>query len=165
MGTRTTVLANDGADLAAAIVTIEEIGDGGAFHEHVAHAFDGAKVAVQDSQDGRFIVTMQMAGMRRPLSAFELSDGTLRYLCLLAALLSPRSAPLLVLNEPETSLHPNLLAALVDPIVATAKRSQLLILTHAHPFADAIATRTRSSRIELRRVSSATMIDSSDASR
>jgi predicted ATPase len=136
---------------AAAIVTIEEIGNGVAFHEHVARAFDGAKVAVQESQDGRFIVTMKMAGMRRSLSASELSDGTLRYICLLAALLSPRSAPLLVLNEPETSLHPDLLAALVDPIVATAERS-LFVLTHAHAFADAIVTRTRASRIELRRV-------------
>jgi predicted ATPase len=152
------VLANDGADLAAAIVTIEEIGDGDAFHEHVARAFDGAKVHVDSSDDGRFVVTMRMAGMRRSLSSRELSDGTLRYLSLLAALLSPRPAPLLVLNEPETSLHPDLLMALIEPIATTAQRSQMLVLTHAHAFADAIAVRTPASRVELRRVAGATSV-------
>jgi predicted ATPase len=158
VGTRTLVLANDGADLAAAIVTIEEIGDDETLHEHVARAFDGAKVGVEDSSDGRFVVAMQMPGMRRSLSARELSDGTLRYLCLLAALLSPRPAPLLVLNEPETSLHPDLLAALVEPVAAAAERSQMLVLTHAHAFADAVAERVGASLVELRRASGATTI-------
>jgi predicted ATPase len=158
VGTRTLVLANDGADLGAAIVTIEEVGDGETFHEHVGRAFDGATVRVEDSSDGRFVVAMQMPGMRRALSARELSDGTLRYLCLLAALLSPRPATLLVLNEPETSLHPDLLAALVEPIAEAAEHSQMLVLTHAHAFADAVAARAGASRIELRRASGATAV-------
>jgi predicted ATPase len=160
VGTRTLVLADDGADLAAALVTIEEVGDARALQGHVARAFDGAAVAVEGSE--RFVVTMQMPGMHRPLAARELSDGTLRYLCLLAALLSPRPAPLLVLNEPETSLHPELLAALVEPIVEATAHSQVLVLTHAHPFADAIAARTSALRAELRRVDGATQIATPD---
>jgi predicted ATPase len=163
VGTRTPVLANDGADLAAAIVTVEEVGDRDAFHEHIARAFDGAKVSVEDSSNGRFVVAMRMPGMRRALSARELSDGTLRYLCLLAALLSPRPAPLLVLNEPETSLHPDLLAALVEPIAATAERSQMLVLTHAHAFADAVAARVGASRVELCRTAGATTVRGGEA--
>ena len=50
--------------------------------------------------------------MLPPLKAAELSDGTLRYVLLVAALLTPRPPGLLVLNEPETSLHPDLLPAL-----------------------------------------------------
>ena len=49
---------------------------------------------------------MRQHGLLRLLRAAELSDGTLRYLLLVAALLTPRPPPLLVLNEPETSLHP-----------------------------------------------------------
>ena len=55
---------------------------------------------------------MRQHGLLRPLKAAELSDGTLRYLLLVAALLTPRPPELLVLNEPETSLHPDLLPAL-----------------------------------------------------
>jgi predicted ATPase len=158
VGTRTPVLADDGADLAAANVTIEEISEVDALRAHVGRAFDGATVTVADSNDGRFVVNMTMPGMRRALTARELSDGTLRYLCLLVALLSPRPAPLLVLNEPETSLHPDLLMALVDPIAEAAQRSQLLVLTHAHAFADAIAARTAAARVELTRVAGATTL-------
>jgi predicted ATPase len=158
VGTRTLVLANDGSDLASAIVTLEEVGDERLFHDHVFRALGGAHVTVEDTMGGRLEITMQMPGMRRPLVARELSDGTLRYLCLLTALLSPRPAPLLVLNEPETSLHPDLLAALVDPIVAAAERSQVLILTHAHKFADDVASRVAASRLELRRQTGATTL-------
>jgi predicted ATPase len=158
VGTRTLVLANDGSDLAAAIVTLEEVGDERAFHDHVFRALGGAHVTVEDASSGKLEINMQMPGMRRPLVARELSDGTLRYLCLLTALLSPRPAPLLVLNEPETSLHPDLLAALVDPIVAAAQRSQVLILTHAHKFADDVASQVFASRLELRRQTGATTL-------
>lgn len=66
------------------------------------------------------------------------------------------------MNEPETSLRPDLLAALVEPRVATAKHSQLLVLTHAHAFANAVAERTEGSRVELSRVAGATVIVGAD---
>jgi len=53
-------------------------------------------------------VEMHQHGLLRPFRAGELSDGTLRYLLLVAALLSPRPPSLMVLNEPETSLHPRI---------------------------------------------------------
>ena len=63
-----------------------------------------------------------MPGILRPLEARELSDGTLRYLCLIAALLSPRPATLLALNEPEMSLHPELMQPLAELIVLASPR-------------------------------------------
>ena len=82
-------------------------------------AFPGA--ASQSSYgDGWFEVEMQQHGLLRPLKAAELSDGTLRYLLWVAALLTPRPPGLLVLNEPETSLHPDLLPALGRLIAQTA---------------------------------------------
>src|SRR6185436_7049837 len=63
--------------------------------------------------------------------AAELSDGTLRYLLWIAALHTPRPPGLLVLNEPETSLHPDLLPALGRLIARAAERSQVLVVSHA----------------------------------
>jgi predicted ATPase len=74
---------------------------------------------------------MRQHGLLRPLKAAELSDGTLRYLLWIAALLTPRPPRLLVLNEPETSLHPELLPALGRLIGRAAEHSQILVVSHA----------------------------------
>ena len=75
-----------------------------------------------EHSDGRFSIGLKQPGMLRALSAAELSDGTLRFLLWSAALLTPRPPPLMVLNEPETSLHPDLLPALARLIVEASKR-------------------------------------------
>ena len=130
IGTHTPVLGNDGSDMAAALQTILEIGDPVALHEAVADAFPGSSISVLNVE-GRFEIAMHQHGMLRPLKAAELSDGTLRYLLWIAALLTPRPPGLLVLNEPETSLHPDLLPALGRLIASAAERSQVLVVTHA----------------------------------
>jgi predicted ATPase len=130
VGTHTPVMANDGADLAAALQTIIEIGDPRALADSVGDAFPGASVTVSH-RDGRFEVEMGQHGLLRPLKAAELSDGTLRYLLWIAALLTPRPPQLLVLNEPETSLHPELLPALGRLIARAAQHSQVLVVSHA----------------------------------
>ena len=73
-------------------------------------------------------------------SQTELSDGTLRYILLAAALLTPRPPELLVLNEPETSLHPDLLPALARLITTAAERSQVIVVSHAPRLIDALAS-------------------------
>jgi len=129
IGTHTPVLSDDGADLAAALQTIREIGDPVALDAAIDDAFPGSSVSVA-SLEGRFEVTMHQHGLLRPLKGAELSDGTLRYLLLVAALLTPRPPSLLVLNEPETSLHPDLLPALARLIVSAARQSQTIVVTH-----------------------------------
>ena len=130
VGTHTPVLSNDGADLAAALQTILEIGDPESLNESVSDAFPGSSVLVMNVE-GRFEVEMRQHGLLRPLKAAELSDGTLRYLLWVAALLTPRPPGLLVLNEPETSLHTDLLPALARLIARAAERSQVLVVSHA----------------------------------
>jgi predicted ATPase len=137
VGIRTPVLSHDGQDLAAALQTIVEIGDRRALERGLERAFPGARLEIV-APEGRFSVRMRMPGLRRPLEARELSDGTLRFLCLLAALLSPRPPAFLALNEPETSLHPDLLGPLADLCVEASRHSQVWITTHAEPFARAI---------------------------
>jgi predicted ATPase len=130
IGTHTPVLSDDGADLAAALQTIREIGDPKLLADAVADAFPGGGISVTNVA-GRFEVEMSQHGLLRPLKAAELSDGTLRYLLWVAALLTPRPPGLLVLNEPETSLHPDLLPALARLVASTAERSQVLVVSHA----------------------------------
>ena len=130
IGTHTPILSNDGADMAAALQTIREIGDGAALDTAVADAFPGSTLSVINIE-GRFEIAMNQHGLLRPLKAAELSDGTIRYILWIAALLTPRPPGVLVLNEPETSLHPDLLPALGRLIASAAKASQVLVVTHA----------------------------------
>ena len=129
VGTRTPVLSDDGADLAAAVQTIIEVGLGD-LPRAVAEAFDGARLSVA-VHDGLFELQLHQTGMLRPLRAAELSDGTLRFLLWGAALLSPRPPSLMVLNEPETSLHPDLVAPLAQMIRSAAASTQVVVVTHS----------------------------------
>ncbi|WP_363796345.1 AAA family ATPase [Lysobacter firmicutimachus] len=130
LGTRTPVLSHDGRDLAAAWQTILEIGDPQALAAAVSDAFPGARVDVA-GREALFALEFHQHGLLRPLSAAELSDGTLRYLLWIAALHTPRPPPLMVLNEPETSLHPDLLPALARLIAHASRRTQVWVVSHA----------------------------------
>jgi predicted ATPase len=158
LGMRTTVLAGDGRDLAAALATIYDIGDGARLDGHVERAFPGSRIEVVVDDRAQFALVMRVPGVQRPLEAGELSDGTLRYLCLVAALLSPRPAPLLVLNEPETSLHPDLFAPLGELILDAATRSQLLVTTHAEPLVARLSKARDVKLVELKRDAAETLI-------
>ncbi|MGV0643085.1 AAA family ATPase [Mycolicibacterium sp. XJ2546] len=129
VGTRTPVLSDDGADLAAAIQTAIEAGFDD-LQRAVAEAFEGATVSVA-VHDGLFDLQLHQQGMLRPLRAAELSDGTLRFLLWAAALSSPRPPSLMVLNEPETSLHPELVRPLATLIRAAATTTQVVVVTHS----------------------------------
>jgi len=138
IGTRTPVMSHDGADVAAALQTIREIGNADALEQAIDLAFPGSRVTVESEGGGRLGLRLHQHGLLRPLSAAELSDGTLRYLLWAAALLAPRPAGLLVLNEPETSLHPELLAPLAQLITAAADRSQIIAVSHSQVLVNAL---------------------------
>ena len=130
IGTWSPVLHHDGSNLAAALQTILEIRSDTVLAKAVEDAFPGSSLSIED-RNGRFEVQLQQHGLLRPLSAAELSDGTLRYLLWVAALLTPHPPQLMVLNEPETSLHPDLLPALARLIVAAAAQAQIIVVSHA----------------------------------
>ncbi|MDF1678101.1 MAG: AAA family ATPase [Legionellaceae bacterium] len=155
-GIRTEVLANDGHNLAAALQTILEIGDAESLHAAIDDAFPGATLHIHVDDKARFEVQLKMPGILRPLEARELSDGTLRYLCLMTALLSPRPAPLLALNEPEMSLHTQLLTPLAALIANASRHSQLWVTTHAPELAHMIEQQTGAKSTHLVRTEAGT---------
>ena len=137
-GTFTPVMADDGEDLPSALQTLRELGHGDDLDEAVAAAFPGTSVEVVD-QAGLFRLRLRQPGLLRPLDAAELSDGTLRYLLWVAALLTPRPPELFVLNEPETSLHPELLPPLAAMVVRAAARTQVVVVTHSSRLRELLA--------------------------
>lgn len=163
IGVHTSALAHDGRDLASALQTIIEIGDPDALSAAVADAFPGSQLAIICDESSRMQVGLRTEGLLRPLGAAELSDGTLRYLCLLGALLSPRLPELLVLNEPESSLHQDLLPRLARQIVDASARAQVWVITHSPILTDALARASHQSAIRLVREYGETRVEGQDA--
>lgn len=138
VGTHTPVLGHDGSDVASAVETILAIGDRGGLAAAVEDAFPMSQLSTVESE-GRFSLAMKQHGLLRTLNAAELSDGTLRYLLWIAALLTPRPPELMVLNEPETSLHPDLLSPLARLIGRAARHCQVIVVTHSEKLISALS--------------------------
>jgi len=142
------VLAHDGSNLAATLQTIRESGKERELDDIIDQAFPGISWDAVDAE-GRFQLQISKPELRRCFQASELSDGTLRFFCLCAAFLTERLPPLLILNEPETSLHTDLIPPLADLISRTPASTQLLIVTHSQALAREIAERRDARVVEL----------------
>lgn len=134
----TPVLDADGSNFTGALATVLGVGDEQLLQRVIGAAFDGAQVVIDGDAAGTARVALDQ-GLERGVSAAELSDGTLRFLLLATALLTPRPPKLLVLNEPEGSLHPSLLPGLADLIVHASAHTQIIVVTHAEPLVEALA--------------------------
>ncbi len=79
---------------------------------------------------------LHLAEGSRTTSAQRLSDGTLKFLCLLAILLDPAPPPVVVLEEPELGMHPDTFPVLHDLLVEASERCQLIVTTHSTSLLD-----------------------------
>ncbi|MGY4498518.1 putative ATPase [Bradyrhizobium sp. GM24.11] len=142
-------LSADGSDLAAALATLYTIReDATDIQDAIQDAFPGAELRAWE-ESGLCEFDLQLADMPRPFKAHELSDGTLKYICLLAVFMGYRLPPFIALNEPETSLHPSLLAPLARLIAKASRRADIWIVTHSEQLMDALRSE---SSAPLRRV-------------
>lgn len=158
--TYTPVLAGDGADLAAAVTTIRAIGDTDALDDAIEGAFPGSCLEIGDNA-----LFLRQHGLLRPLGLAELSDGTLRFLLLAAALLSPRPPELMVLNEPEGSLHPALMAPLARLLSAAARSCQIVVVSHNEALIGALREERGTDTIRLEKSFGETLAPDCDAPR
>ncbi|MFS2111290.1 AAA family ATPase [Sphingomonas sp. Sphisp140] len=161
--TYTPVLSSDGADLAAAIATVLAIGDAQALEEAIDDAFPGSRVIAHPGEYG--MVEMRQPGLLRPLGAKELSDGTLRYLLLIAALLSPRPPEIMILNEPEASLHPSLLDPLARLLVRASRHCQIVLVSHSERLIESLGGERGVREITLSKRLGETQIEDHEAPR
>jgi len=142
-------LSADGTDLAAALATLYTIReDANDLQDAIEDAFPGAELRAWE-QGGLCEFDLQLTDMPRPFRAHELSDGTLKYICLLAVFMGYRLPPFIALNEPETSLHPSLLAPLARLIAKASRRADIWIVTHSELLMEALRSE---SSVPLRRV-------------
>ena len=81
---------------------------------------------------------------RFTIPATRLSDGTLRYLCLLAILCHPNPPPLVCIEEPELGLHPDILPTLAELLKEASERCQLIVTTHSDILIDALTDQPES---------------------
>ena len=128
-------LDSDGGNWTSVMMTSAELGDGFDIQSEIDAAFPGATIAFPTA-GARAEAALTFPEFQRPFGADELSDGTLRYLCLIAALAPYRLPPFLALNEPETSLHPSLIPPLAHLIGRASRETQVLIVTHSSELAE-----------------------------
>lgn len=87
---------------------------------------------------GTVQIYMHENGLNQPVPATRLSDGTLRYLCLLAILCHPSPPPLVCIEEPELGLHPDILPTVADLLIEASSRMQLIVTTQSDILVDAL---------------------------
>ena len=166
LATYTPVLSDYGEDLTAALATILAGDNPDPLRKAVRDALGGSLEIANEGEIvplpgttlTRIEIRLVTLGLNRPLTALELSDGTIRFLCLAAALLTTRPAPFLALNEPETSLHPDLIPVLAGMIVDASRQTQIWVTTHSPELAERIRDATGYRPVELFQVDGQTAI-------
>jgi len=100
--------------------------------------YDAADDITTKIHGGTVQVFIHEKGLSQPIPATRLSDGTLRYLCLLALLCHPTPPPLLCIEEPELGLHPDILATVAELLVEASQHTQLVVTTHSDALVSAL---------------------------
>jgi predicted ATPase len=153
-------MASDGFNLAAVLATLIHIRrDTIDLDRAIEDAFPGARLDVPLPEQTASFGMVFPDYPKRVFEARELSDGTLRYLALAGALLSLRLPSFIALNEPESSLHPDLLEPLARLIARASERTQIWLVTHSERLAAAIASNGAIEPLTVIKRNGATWID------
>jgi len=88
---------------------------------------------------GTVQIFLHEKGMTKPIPATRVSDGTLRYLCLLSILCHPEPPPLICLEEPEVGLHPDIMPKVAELLLEASQRTQLIVTTHSDALVSALS--------------------------
>jgi predicted ATPase len=89
---------------------------------------------------GTVQIFVHETGLNQPVPATRLSDGTIRYLCLLAILCHPTPPPLICIEEPELGMHPDIIPTIAELLVDASQRTQLIVTTHSDILVSALSS-------------------------
>jgi predicted ATPase len=98
-------------------------------------SFNDVNVAISG---GAVQIFFHEDGLRQPVPATRLSDGSLRYLCLLAVLCHPTPPPVICIEEPEIGLHPDIIPEVAKLLIEASSRSQIFATTHSDMLVDCL---------------------------
>ena len=128
---------SENADNLASVISQFSINRRTRLTKYLSRLYGGVEDIHTPFYDGKVWVAIEERGGRQ-ISAARLSDGTLRYLCLLTVLLDPEPPPLIGIEEPELGLHPDVIYDLAELFVEAATRTQLVVTTHSPTLIDAL---------------------------
>lgn len=106
--------------------------------EKLKKFYDAAEELTTKIYGGTVQISIREEGLIQPIPATRLSDGTLRYLFLLALLLDPTPPPLICIEEPEIGLHPDILPTIAEMLIEASQRTQLIVTTHSDTLVSAL---------------------------
>ncbi len=109
-----------------------------AYLRRFCERFNDVKVRLDGSIAKTYV---EESGLLEPLVSWRLSDGTLKFLCLLAVLLERELPPLICIEEPEVGLHPEAIQIVAEALVEASERTQLIVTTHSEALIDALSER------------------------
>ncbi len=99
--------------------------------ERLKSFYDRAEDIAFDVYANEVQLTIRETGAVRPIRASRLSDGTLRFLALLAVLYDPDPPPVICLEEPELGMHPDIIPVIAEMLIEASERTQLIVTTHS----------------------------------
>lgn len=110
-------------------------------HQAMLAAFgpDFEELVFPPAEDNRIQLRVRWRSLRREQSARDLSDGTLRFLLLIALLAPSDLPPVVAIDEPETGLHPRMLPIVAEFAEQAARRTQVILTTHSPQFLNAFS--------------------------
>ena len=109
------------------------------FVKSLQQLYDGVEdfhIEVGDGRGELFLV--EKGAGTRYIPASRISDGTLRYMALAAILLDPEPPPLVVIEEPELGIHPDVVLGIGEMLIQAAERTQLVVTTHSRVLVNAL---------------------------
>jgi predicted ATPase len=138
---RNDALADGGDNLALVLNQLDFLGVHDRIRSYLrrfCERFEDVKVNVGDGLARAFL---REAGLTEMLSAIRMSDGTLKFLALLAVLFHPTPPPLMCIEEPEIGLHPDALQLVAEALLEASESMQLIVTTHSDALVDALTDR------------------------
>ena len=130
-------LLSDSSNLALVLNQIEHK-SGPTLNEHLRRFFPRFERISTVISGGTVQFYLHEPGFRAPIPPTRLSDGTIRFIALLATLLAPEPPSLVCIEEPELGLHPDAVALLADLLVEASQRMQLVVTTHSDALVSAL---------------------------
>jgi len=132
------VLAHDSSNLGMLLNQLEYLGVQSEFHRYLSRFLPRFERFSTRVEGGTIQFYLHESGLKQPVPATRLSDGTIRFMAILAQLLSPTPPPLICMEEPELGLHPDAIALLASLLQEASARTQLIVTTHSDALVSAL---------------------------
>ena len=138
------ILLPDARNLGLILNSIENSDEGSRLNECIKRFLPRFRRFSISVQAGTVQILLHEDGLRSPIPATRLSDGTIRFIAILTVLLRPTLAPLICIDEPELGLHPDALSIIAELLVDAARHTQIVVTTHSDALVSALTEHAES---------------------